>query len=184
MTFPVFASGDVLTATDMNAVGLWRVATGTASAASTLSVNSCFTSDYENYMIVWNGRASVDDRSLQLRFRASGTDAATGYRRTINQIYPGLNPAAAGGSNAATELGVGSVSTGKDSACIIFVFAPQTAKESLLNGLCTHVQSSGNIDTYSFWGMLNNTTSYDGFTLFPNTGNITGTVRVYGLRNA
>ena len=32
-------------------------------------------------------------------------------------------------------------------------------------------------------GYFDNTTVFDGFTLFPNTGNFSGTVRVYGYRN-
>jgi hypothetical protein len=33
-------------------------------------------------------------------------------------------------------------------------------------------------------GQLTTSTQYDGFTIYPNSGNITGTVRVYGYRNS
>lgn len=184
MTFPVFASGDVLNASDMNAVGLWRVATGTATTASTLSVNSCFTSDYENYLVTWNGLSSGNDVGFNFRFRASGTDATTDYRRVASQMYPGIGNPAVGGSNTATEISLGTISSTNRSASSYFVMAPQVAQRSIVHGQMTHVQSGGTIDAYTIHGFLNNTTSYDGFTIYPASGTITGTVCVYGIRNA
>jgi hypothetical protein len=32
-------------------------------------------------------------------------------------------------------------------------------------------------------GSLNNSTSYDGLTLFIGSGTLTGTIRIYGIRN-
>ena len=32
--------------------------------------------------------------------------------------------------------------------------------------------------------MVNNTTSYDGLRVYPTSGNMTGTVRIYGYRQA
>jgi hypothetical protein len=52
MTFPSFSAGEVLTAADMNAVGLWKVATATATSGSTLDLTGVFSSDYDAYKIV------------------------------------------------------------------------------------------------------------------------------------
>lgn len=52
MTYPSFTTGEVLTAADMNAVGLWKVATATATSGSTLDLTGVFSSDYDAYKIV------------------------------------------------------------------------------------------------------------------------------------
>jgi hypothetical protein len=56
MTYPVFASGDVLNASDMNGVGLWLVKSqAVGSGVSSVTVSNCFTADYENYKVVYSG---------------------------------------------------------------------------------------------------------------------------------
>ena len=56
MSYPVFASGDVLNASDMNGVGLWLVKTQViGTAVSSVTVTSAFTTDYDQYMITVTG---------------------------------------------------------------------------------------------------------------------------------
>ena len=53
MTYPVFATGDVLNASDMNAVGLWLVKTQTiGSGVGSVAVTGAFSADYDNYKII------------------------------------------------------------------------------------------------------------------------------------
>ena len=37
--------------------------------------------------------------------------------------------------------------------------------------------------TYSGSGQFVNTNSFDGFTVYPDSGTLTGTIRIYGIRN-
>ena len=56
MTYPTFNSGDVLTAAEMNAVGLWLVKTQTiGTAVSSVTVTGAFSTDYDAYQIVVTG---------------------------------------------------------------------------------------------------------------------------------
>ena len=50
-TPPTFSSGAVLTAAQMNAIGLWKI---TEVNLSTTAIDGIFTSDYDNYRIVVN----------------------------------------------------------------------------------------------------------------------------------
>ena len=56
---------------------------------------------------------------------------------------------------------------------------PALATQTVINGL-----GSGNDPTSSFGvsggGFVATTAAYDGFTIYPATGNITGTIQVYG----
>ncbi len=49
MTYPSFSAGDILTAADMNAVGLWLVKTQTVgTAVASVTVTDAFSSTYDN----------------------------------------------------------------------------------------------------------------------------------------
>ena len=76
--------------------GLVHINTTTFSAVSSVSVNNCFTSAYENYLILGNviGTAGT---SIAARLRASGTDATTNYGDQYVQV---LNTAYTQGSRS------------------------------------------------------------------------------------
>jgi len=56
MSFPSFASGEVLTAADMNAVGLWLVKTQTVgTGVPSVVVTDAFSANYDNYLVTISG---------------------------------------------------------------------------------------------------------------------------------
>jgi hypothetical protein len=67
----------------------------------------------------------------------------------------------------------------------IQVANPFVAKPSVIGSEGINIQAAfGNgIDAHRAQGFLFNTTSYDGFTLYPASGTITGTAYVYAYRN-
>jgi hypothetical protein len=60
------------------------------------------------------------------------------------------------------------------------VFSPNEAKKTLLS-VNSPIHSG---DQLWFGGAQNSTTQFDGFTLLTYSNAITGTIRVYGLRNS
>ena len=79
MGYPTFVSGDVLNASDMNAVALWKVTSASFSAVGTVNVNSCFTSSYTNYRVIVKLSASSTNQAVSMRMRASGADSSASY---------------------------------------------------------------------------------------------------------
>jgi|LakMenEpi03Aug12_release.lakeMendotaPanAssembly.Ray.scaffolds.fasta_scaffold448476_2 hypothetical protein len=187
MAVKTFTDNTALPASDINTflanAGLVYITAGTASAAATLSINSCFTATYENYFLTWNGLTSANDVAVNIRFRASGTDASTGYRYVQLQSYVGLASPSISGSNTATVIQVGNLSN-QQTSFEVWIYNPQLAKYTLARGTSTNIQSGGTIDAYTWNGFLYNTTAYDGITVYPASGTLTGTLRVYGLRIA
>ena len=54
MPVPVFTSGEILTAANMNQVGMWLLKTQTiGSGVGSVSVTSVFSSSYDNYRVVF-----------------------------------------------------------------------------------------------------------------------------------
>jgi hypothetical protein len=179
MSFPSFATGEVLTAADMNAVGLWLVATASNSNTTTLVIDNCFSSNFRNYRAVFTstgGNANVRDASVQ--YRVGTTPTTTGY---INSSIVNTNTAGPTRVYGAATVAVFGQIASVTSSFVVDITNPNapenTTSSSLFqawgalqssNGTVQSVQTSSN----AFTGMQ--ITCTDAFT---------GTVRVYGYRN-
>jgi hypothetical protein len=156
----------------------------TFTTASSVSLNSCFTSVYENYKVLVNWIGTADDL-LYIRFRASGTDNTSSnyYSNDFSMLSNGTT-ISGGNTNAATtgRFGYQGVSV-ETSHLEATIFSPQiSTKTTGWKG--ESVRWGGAVSSWRpFGGSLSVTTSYDGFTLVPGAGTITGTVRVYGYKN-
>ena len=101
MAYPTFNSGDILNASDMNAVSLWLVTTATVSAQTSLNVDNCFSDDYKNYRILGNFTCTTAI-NLALTLRDSGGDVTlSNYKYAEAQLGYGAGPTWALGGNAA-----------------------------------------------------------------------------------
>jgi hypothetical protein len=193
----VGTNGQVLVADSTAATGLkWQTAsagaltlinTTTFSSVASQSINSVFSSTYANYKIMLEISASSGTSlSMDLRLRASGTDASTDYKSMLATFEDNwtTGTTVSIGSTDRILIGYRHQTTG-DSFSSIDISNPFATKNTqslgFYNSTGTGGASSGNAGNVQ--GVLVNTTSYDGFTIFPNTGTFSGTVRIYGYGN-
>jgi hypothetical protein len=180
MPFPSFTTGEVLTAADMNAVGLWLVKTQTiGSAVSSVTVSSAFSSDYDNYLITIVGGATTVSTAIRLALGST----ATGYYQSGQDVtFAGVSTASAF-ANQSTWPQV-CVGTTDSIQGYIMLRSPNLAKRTFMT--CSYIfgdPAGGGTGTL-YNGYLNNTTQYTAFTLTLASGTATGgTIRVYGYRN-
>ena len=191
----VGANNTVLTADSAEATGLkWAavssgltlINTTTFSGASSVAVDGIFTSTYPNYFIQTNfTSATGTDQMVKLRVRAGGTAYTGGDYDTIgNRSYPGA-VIGFGGFATAWELHNITASSGDHSHNTIQLLSPQTASVE------TKITSFGfgytsvtyTTNSIHMSGYLQNSAQYDGFIMFVTTGNIAGTVKIYGYAN-
>jgi hypothetical protein len=176
MTYPVFASGDVLNASEMNAVGLWLVKTQTVgTGVSSVTVTDAFSANYNNYLITYNGGTSSSSGIIGLQLGATVTNYKTSY------IYTSWNNTVAGVGSTSdtsfTRFGRHAGSAQSVGSCQLF--NPFATAPTRFIGIDISATDGG-----SYVGLMDNSTSYTAFTLIPNTGTLTGgTIRVYGYRN-
>lgn len=167
--------------------GLTQVANVSFTSASTVSVNNVFTSTYDNYVITVTGTSSAD-LDVAMRFRSSGTDTTSAnYQSVAQRLYvgPPLSTSNAGAVNATSIGNVFGLGNGRTSSATVNVFRPCTSDSWKTISATNAFNHSGvNALTASMSGTLNSTTVFDGFTFFVASGNITGTLKVYGLRNS
>jgi hypothetical protein len=177
MTYPVFASGDVLNAADMNGVGLWKVASGSLSSA--VNFVGCFSANYTNYKMI----VTVDTHSggaanivAQPLVGTTPNTTAADYRNAgMEQAYsasPSIVVFGNGGSVASWPLG----RLNGDGASAIFyteIFNPFATQKTFFKSEYVDSGYSGRTG-----GLVTVTTSYDGIRLTGPT--MTGNVTIYG----
>lgn len=181
MAFPSFASGDVLTATDMNAVGLWLVKTQTVgTGVASVTVTNAFSSTYDNYRIIYTGGTMSASALIEVYMGAA--PAGTAYQ-SARVSYSVLGAANAIGDNNKDRWFYGGVGGTAYAFCAFDLYNPFLTQKTFFHSQYVEFLASSAFGTTT--GLLDNSTSYSSFTLDGNgaatmTG---GTIRVYGYRN-
>jgi hypothetical protein len=184
----VGTNGQVLTADSTAATGLvWATAGGgdfvkitsnTFSAASTFTVNDCFSATYDYYKIFLTAAGSAS-LSVNMRLRVGGADAS-GANYNNERIY--AQGASIGSYETLSQTGFqplfcNTTGTGR-SVAEILVSNPFKAENTSIFAPGTFNGNQIDIDS----GIHTLSTSYTGFTMYTNTGTVTGTYIVYGLK--
>ena len=172
---PDFSAGAVLTAAQMNAIGLWEIKTQTIGTTVTeVEVTSAFSTDYDSYLIVINGGAASTANLLRFQLGATTTGYYTGYSGVTYATAAATIAADNNGANF-SAVGIGTTST---LGLQIWVTNPFLTEHTYVGGFHADATVSRN-----YAGYLNNTTSYTSFKIITSTGTMTGgTIRVYGYR--
>ena len=148
--------------------------TTTFTGVSSISLNGVFSADYDNYRIMVRHTGSTS-YGFRIRLRASGTDASGNDYRN-QQIYTSGSATVLGAYNASTQ---GEIGPGGTNAVLLGADI-QDPNRSAQTGV---VGQSARDGDFSNFGIVHTLSSaYDGFTLFPSTGTLTGVVSVYGYR--
>lgn len=192
MTYPVFSAGDILTATDMNNVGMWLVNTctvtstgGTAATASngvitvgngntTLTISDAFSASFENYLIQYSNGGMTNDTAIAMQI---GSAASGHYGSYVYGSYASTAVAAANDNNAAAFSYIGGGDPFTGAGANVTLLNPFLTKQTYVHA--GPVAYTTNVGTYV--GRLATATSYTSFRFFPVAGSFTGgTIRVYG----
>lgn len=187
MGYPVFASGDVLNASDMNAVGLWRVGGGALSTATT-NFSGVFTNDFTNYRIVIDQPAASGAADFYLKFLFASTGLAT---TTSNYYWAYRGITSGGGSgdsaSAASSLGYMGWTTsgaGGEGGLVFDILQPQLAKKTTVIGNTMSLGSGVYISRSGgfAWDVAD---QFSGFQITSSSAaTLSGNVSVYGYRKA
>jgi hypothetical protein len=168
------------TALGTRKAGMVLLNTTSFSAVASQSINNVFSSAYENYKIVITGQNTTGQNFLRMRLRVGGVDNSTASNYIFASTYWG-----SGGSTGVQN------STGqtywhlsefyrRTAIVSLDIARPFATDYTTFQGTgYTNDSSTAQFFTVAGGGSTV-TTSYDGFTIFPDTNTITGTVRVYG----
>ena len=188
--FTAGAAGEVLggmvliTPTSVDKTGTGSTATigtnGSVSFSScvTLSLNGVFNTDYDNYMIVMRNTLSLGGVQIYFRWRVSGSDNSTA--NSYVRQYVEANGASVGAGRNTSDLASVTYTDAGENGIMWNVYGPYLAQPTAYRTVTMSSANTVRIQDYA--GTHNQSTSYDGFTLFPQSSySMTGLISVYGL---
>lgn len=156
----------------------------TFTGASSVAVDGCFTSAYQNYVLFFNSLHSTTLGAYSFRYRAAGVDFSTAnYFQGGTLVYYNNATVNSYRSNAGTSLDFGGGSpTYDDSQMRMEIISPMLAQRTRHNmqGIIVDATSIGAITAS---GTINSLAAYDGFKVTSSAGTMSGTIRVYGYNN-
>ena len=170
-TTPAASGGDVV-----------RIATSSFSGSSTVNVDSCFSTTYDNYLVLMNVTSSSGTNAMNFRFRTGGTTNTTtnyGSGWTYNAFGSG---GATGnlGSALGSDIAYIHDITGNSTFCTMTINNPYASTKT--GATFSVAQGNGYHDTGAI--IFSGTTSFDGLSFISAAGTITGTISVYGYKKA
>lgn len=152
----------------------------TFTGVTTISLDGVFTATYQNYRVLINFTGSASE-TLQMRLRVGGADLSTSYYGSTVTAGNSTTALANANTTNGTSLEIGYSPTSL-SATAIDVMDPVVTAKTIIYGFGINSATVGNLRIVG--GFNNNSTSYTGMTIFPVSGTITGTIRVYGYKNS
>ena len=186
-TPPTFVSGAILTAAQMNSIGMWQVSSTTIAALSTTtSVSNCFSTDYLNYRVLFTATAATANIRFRLNYRDSGGDViAANYQfgagGLIGSSSFGVDYSGTSGQTK-TLIGESGVA-GSRFSLTMDVFNPFATEQTTALWQSGGTLQPATTPTITM-GVANYlaTTSMTGFTIQRDsgTGTFSGVIKVYG----
>jgi hypothetical protein len=158
--------------------GLVLINTTSFTTASSVTVDSVFSSTYDYYQIILSNTGSaVDDLAMQ--FRTGGTTNTNSNYYTQELQADSTTVSGSRQGPVTTGVRIGKNNTVR---CYSTVFV-QNPFASLSTGVQSLIlnNSEGLPNIRYHVGNFSTTTSFDGFRLLPNSGTITGTITTYGM---
>jgi hypothetical protein len=159
----------------------------TFSGATSISINGCFNSTYDNYKVILSiSSVSGTNPYIHFRMRTSGTDNSssiyTWNESTSNSNSTSIVTDYSNGGTAQWLLA--KANTGNMSNKIIEISNPFLTQVSAFSCLSqSYNVVASNSSNSLIQGTTTATTSFDGTSFYVTSGNLTGTLRIYGYKD-
>jgi len=160
--------------------GLTLVGSSDFTTSSAVNINNCFSATYLNYVFLIDLTAASGNAGISMKLRASGTDASTNYNN--NRLYISGSSSTASESLGATSNDIGEIATAYPTLFSLeaYLYSPFIAQATSGFSRCRFANvNASRFGDFRFYDHTT-ATSYDGFSVIPSTGTITGKIRVYG----
>jgi hypothetical protein len=187
MAIKTFTDNTSLPASDINSFlansAMTYIGAYTATA-TTLFIDGCFTSTYENYLCTFQSTNVTTTGTLNWRVRASASPLTSAYRWGSTAYYYDAGSAFGYSSASAAGVPLAVCSGGSYGAGSLLIMNPQISGRKTTT-IADGASDYSNYIGFNVRGHINNTNSYDGIQVYQDAGGtITGTLRVYGVRQA
>jgi hypothetical protein len=179
MGYPDFVSGDVLNASDMNAVGLWRLGGGTFSAVNGFNVDSVFSANYDFYVLNCEHLDTNTAGETRIQFRTSGSTNTNNNYVHQNNYFTTATTSVRNTVGTTSSLVTQNVGASGWNWSMVISNPFSNSKNTVF-----FVQGNVNSGTlyFSGGGAFDTTTRFDGVRISRSAGNFSGIYAIYGYK--
>ena len=180
------ALGDAIDATvfGLGESGLTLINSTTFSAVASQSVNNVFSATYQNYRIMVQS-VNASGAAFNMRLRVSGADStASNYSGAYYYRVMGGAGSGTTGSGPTTSWSLNGETAQKSDNVSMDIFRPFETTFTYTNFFNNSEEGASTYNMLIGGNIFNAATSFTGFTIFPASSTITGTVRTYGYNNS
>ena len=157
------------------------------TAASTVDVTSVFTSSYQNYKVILRCNSpSGTQVNIYAQLLSASTPATTNYLAASRTWNTASNTASFNTADSlSTAVSIGHPASDNGQSITIFdVGTPQLAIKTTFTGSNVGAVFGAYSSASIFGGYHNDNTSYNGIRFITSASTISGTIQIYGYRNA
>jgi hypothetical protein len=152
---------------------------------SSQAFDNVFTSTYDTYLVILeNITGSVATADLQLQMRYGGTTATADYYQVIYGSSYSISVMTVSNASTVSQItladSVGNLAPSGQLAQFYFRRVGISGKPIFMGQLA----SNYNLESKTITGFQDTTQTYDGFLLKPDSGNISGNVKIYGIKDS
>lgn len=152
------------------------------TTASTIDFSNSFSSTYDHYCLQGTLTSSADG-DLNFRWRVSGSDnSSSNYNYQLADIVNASANNARLTGQTAGRLAATRTSSGRTSLKVE-LFNPFKSETKNWVGHAA-VQVTADVYVNQITGGFNDNTSFTGMTIYPSSGTVSGTLRIYGYQNS
>jgi hypothetical protein len=155
------------------------------SGASSIRIDNCFTNAYDNYKIIFRlSGISATNQPIRMQFVDGTTPAAsTLYYFAANGLFFSGSASQTFGAAATSAIICYASSVAPDLTHFSMdVITPNNPLRTNWNWQAYSYDGTGSFG-YSGAGSYDTSTQFEGINFFPGSGNISGTIRIYGYNN-
>jgi hypothetical protein len=185
MPVPDFSPGEVLTAAAMDSIGLWEIATVTATSGTTVNITNLFSSDFANYRVVIS--------AFRVASLAAGLSIQLGTGTAVNSAYywAGTYLSAYSASPSLTSHGAANTASietnivsnaSTDGGGAIELYSPNLARQTNFSSIGVDGRTDG-APRLAYSGFHNGTTQFTSLHITSGVTISNMVIRVYGYRN-
>ena len=162
--------------------GATLISRTTFSASAAVTVDSLFSSTYENYLVCIQAQSSVGNTSLRLRGRYGSTTHTTAtYQFGLSGVDTASTSLRVYQNSGATAFNLGLLGTGHPNVNNLTFYRPSSSGYLQFSGSVRNHYDGYNL---SGAGFIESSQTWGGLNLLPDSGTITGQITVYGLAAA
>lgn len=152
------------------------------TSAASISLNNVFTTAYKNYKVLVNISGTSTTNQLFLRLRAAGTDVAGSAYFQGGWIIRANGTTGTFSVSSFNTFVINDLISGYDYGSEYTIYRPRETCLTAITGQNLAINSA-QYSNISISGAQGTSAAYDGFSLIASSGNVSGTVQVYGFND-